>query len=422
GFDRLAHLPGIAPHTELDVQALPLWTHGREAEHLYSLVLGARGLHGLDELAFARLEDKNRGFAPTVAVEQAAVLGVEYPLDHRPCHLRKARHEVVIAKRESRDAVDRIGDDAGALREFAHHQPLRRGLAGEPSANLALGIRMQPQGHSGGGRRALPRMVVRRRADAAEAEHDVLRRKAQPQACRDSLRLVAQIMGPRKTKPSLGEGFDDERQVLVLALPYEALIPDDESAERQASGCLLRPPLQVFQAADVLAVNEDLRNGAAAGDRADDTRAVAVVEFHFRVSIAELLEERFRLGAEAAAVARQDGDLVRLLRLGIDVVEHGVRVRHLERVTSLLWLDEHLLDHAVLNQHRIAPRALAEAEVGLVDEHAHLLGELAIAVGQQRHVAALLGARPLVHDESVVHGYADNAVHAVCQEGRRELV
>src|SRR5262245_7476568 len=108
--------------------------------------------------------------------------------------------------------------------------------------------------------------------------------------------------------------------MLILALSYEKLVPDDESAE-QTLRCFLRPPLQVFEAADVLAVDEDLRHRAAARNGADDARAIGVVELHFRVSIAQVLEQRLGLGAVAAAFARQDRDLVGLLRLGVDVVE-----------------------------------------------------------------------------------------------------
>ena len=70
------------------------------------------------------------------------------------------------------------------------------------------------------------------------------------------------------------------------------------------------------------------------------------IELHFEAS--QLRQQRLRLGAVAAALARQDRDLVGLLRLGIDVVEHGIGVGHLERVARLLRLDEHLLDHPVL--------------------------------------------------------------------------
>src|SRR5258706_13339720 len=106
----------------------------------------------------------------------------------------------------------------------------------------------------------------------------------------------------------------------------------------------LRPFFKLLQAADVLAVDEDLRHRAATRDGADDARAVAVVEAHLGERVAQLLEERLRPRAVAAALAREDRHLVRLLRLGIDVVQHRVGVPDLERIAGLLRLAEHLLD------------------------------------------------------------------------------
>src|SRR5258706_1074849 len=184
----------------------------------------------------------------------------------------------------------------------------------------------------------------------------------------------------------------------------------------------LRPFFELLETADVLAVHKHLRHGAAAGDGADDARAVAVVEAHLRVRVAELFEERLRPRAVAAALAREDRHLVRSIRLGIDVVQHRVGIRHLERSSRLFRLDEHLLDHAVLDEHRVVPRALAEAELGLVDQHAHLLGELAVAVRKHEDVAGFLGARPFVHDEGVVDRDTYDAIDAVGEQRRRELV
>src|SRR5688572_8249688 len=101
--------------------------------------------------------------------------------------------------------------------------------------------------------------------------------------------------------------------MLVLALAYEDLVPDDEGAEQ--SGRLFRPLLQVLEAADVPAVDEHLRHRAAPGNRAHYARAVAVVEPDLGIGVAELLEQRLRLGAEAAAFAGEDRHLVGLLRL-----------------------------------------------------------------------------------------------------------
>jgi hypothetical protein len=79
---------------------------------------------------------------------------------------------------------------------------------------------------------------------------------------------------------------------------------------------------------------------------------------------------RARAQMRAAGLGEDHRGLRRLLS-GREVGEHRVRVGHLERVALFLRLDEHLLDDAVLHEHRIAPRALAEAQVRLVDEHSH---------------------------------------------------
>src|SRR5436190_24152221 len=113
--------------------------------------------------------------------------------------------------------------------------------------------------------------------------------------------------------------------MLVLALPDQQLVADDVGPEHGAIlGRLLGPALELFETANVFAVDEHLRHGAAAGDRADDARALAVIEGHLAVLIAELREQLLRTRAIAAALARENRDLVRLLRPRVDVIEHGV--------------------------------------------------------------------------------------------------
>ena len=87
--------------------------------------------------------------------------------------------------------------------------------------------------------------------------------------------------------------------MLVLALTDQDLVTDDVGAEQ--SGRFLSPFLQLFEAADVPAVDEYLRHGAPPGDRTNDPRAVAVTELHLRVRVAEALQQGLRLGAEPAA-------------------------------------------------------------------------------------------------------------------------
>src|SRR5712692_2498080 len=146
--------------------------------------------------------------------------------------------------------------------------------------------------------------------------------------------------------------------MLVLTLSYEDFIPDDEGAERHVrwpsrrSCRLLGPLLQVFEAADMLAVDEDLRHRPAPGNSADHARADPMVERHLGIVVAEILEEHLGLRAIVAAFARENRHLIWLLRLGIYVVQHGICVRHLVGVAGLFRLDEHPLDRAVLYQHR----------------------------------------------------------------------
>ena len=58
-------------------------------------------------------------------------------------HLRKTRQEVVIAKAETGDAVERVGDDVDAARKSPEQQPQIVGLGAKTRANLALGVGMQ---------------------------------------------------------------------------------------------------------------------------------------------------------------------------------------------------------------------------------------------------------------------------------------
>lgn len=78
---------------------------------------------------------------------------------------------------------------------------------------------------------ALARVVVRGRADAAEAEDDVRTGERTPQSRRDALGLVAQVLAPGKPEPTLRQCLDEEGKVLVLALADEDFVANDEGAE-----------------------------------------------------------------------------------------------------------------------------------------------------------------------------------------------
>src|SRR2546429_8051787 len=114
-------------------------------------------------------------------------------------------------------------------------------------------------------------------------------------------------MCPAQAQAALRQRADQEAEMLVLALPDQKLVTDDEAAKHPRILCgLLGPALEFLEAADMVAVDEDLRHGAAAGDRADHARAIAVVERDLAVLVAQVLQQLLRAGAVAAAFARKD--------------------------------------------------------------------------------------------------------------------
>src|SRR4051794_32373033 len=100
----------------------------------------------------------------------------------------------------------------------------------------------------------------------------------------------------------------------------------------------------------------------------------------------------------------------RRLRL-LQRLQHRIRARHVE-LTRLL--DIELLDHAVLDQHRIALRAHAEAALAQIQLQPNRLGEIAAAVGQHHDLlAAILVLAPGAHHKGVVDRYAGDRVNAL---------
>ena len=95
-----------------------------------------------------------------------------------------------------------------------------------------LGLRMQHEFDAERRRGALPRVVVRRRADAAEREHDIRARERPPQRRGDPLRAVAEVLGPLEPQAARAEDVDELREMLVLALAAQDLVADDDCAER----------------------------------------------------------------------------------------------------------------------------------------------------------------------------------------------
>ena len=86
----------------------------------------------------------------------------------------------MIAHAEAGDAIERIGHDVDAAREGRQLQPHVAHVIAETRAQFALGFRLQHQIDAKRLGRCLPRVVVRRIANAAKAEDDVARGKAAP--------------------------------------------------------------------------------------------------------------------------------------------------------------------------------------------------------------------------------------------------
>src|SRR6267154_714501 len=78
---------------------------------------------------------------------------------------------------------------------------------------------------------ALARVIVRRRADAAEAEDEVSRSECAPERRGDEIRHVAEVLAPVEPHPPQAEDRDQLGEVLVLALAANDFLADDDRAD-----------------------------------------------------------------------------------------------------------------------------------------------------------------------------------------------
>ena len=79
--------------------------------------------------------------------------------------------------------------------------------------------------------RRLPRVVVRRRADAAEREHDVSPRERFAQHGGEAAAVVALVARPRERQAAPAERFDHVGEMPVGALAGKDLVADDQRAD-----------------------------------------------------------------------------------------------------------------------------------------------------------------------------------------------
>src|SRR5262245_14551808 len=74
-------------------------------------------------------------------------------------------------------------------------------------------------------------MVVRRRADSAETEHDVVRSESAFQGSRNELGIVADVLSPAELQSARTEHLNRFGKMLVLAFARQDLIADDDCPE-----------------------------------------------------------------------------------------------------------------------------------------------------------------------------------------------
>ncbi len=111
---------------------------------------------------------------------------------------------------------------------------MRRGFLAEAVADLAFGIGMQGDIHTQRRGSGLPRMIVRRHADAAETEHDVAVGKAACERLAQACRVVAEVVRPVERHAARTEQLNNFGEVLVRPFSGENFVADDEGADAPA--------------------------------------------------------------------------------------------------------------------------------------------------------------------------------------------
>src|SRR5690606_529863 len=116
-------------------------------------------------------------------------------------------------------------------RIHAHLQALGGDLVTETGADLGLGLGMQGQLQAERGAGRLAGAIVRRGADAAEAEHHVASGEGLAQGFGQVGEVVAGVTRPRQLEATRAEQFDELGQVFVAATSGQDLIADDQGTE-----------------------------------------------------------------------------------------------------------------------------------------------------------------------------------------------
>src|SRR5210317_759937 len=111
----------------------------------------------------------------------------------------------------------------------------------------------------------------------------------------------------------------------------------------------LQPGFKIIRSTDQLTIDEHLRIRRLRRYSAQSPVGVVAVQNKLLELDVGITQQALGADTERAAFTGEHGDIERKLTCRIEVLEHRVRIRHLERITGLFGLNEHLLDDAVAN-------------------------------------------------------------------------
>ena len=141
----------------------------------------------------------------------------------------------MVVGHEAGNAVEWIRDDLYARRKSNQQLALVGDFfAGEAHLQLVEACRMQGQINTERRRDGLPRVIIRRIANAAAGKHHVasghrpLERGGQP------FTVVAEILDPAQAQATRAEQFGDLGKMLVLTFARQDFIADDDGAKGTA--------------------------------------------------------------------------------------------------------------------------------------------------------------------------------------------
>jgi len=227
-------------------------------------VFAGQPVHEVDQLAFRAIQHQYCLLDIVILVKKVGVVRIEDPVRHWPGHLRKARHEVMCAERETGYAVDRVGNQRRALREIRHQHPFGISAIAELSFDLGYGAGMALDRQAGCRCCCLPGTVIRRGADAAEAENDVASRHAAAQHFRDAVFLVADVFCAGELQAACFQSFYQPFEVCILPSAGKDFIADDDGAELRLFNVGIQLPVSIqFSRGSLRATTSRLSIGCA---------------------------------------------------------------------------------------------------------------------------------------------------------------